>query len=181
MYNCIACLLGVVLKYYDDVFDMKLDVHPFFTELAKSFIVYLTMILSMKYFPFLLITTFALVTSFFCKGLDNEFWVSYMFVVCFVFLIFIHKIAFLLKNPFLHFVLIMYLPIFGCIESFVFNEETSKYKLQARANSVVINTIISLLLENIIGVGKLKYFNKIIFFINSYFLMNIFMVVNFHK
>jgi hypothetical protein len=101
MYYVISFLIGVLIKLYDDIIDLKLDIlwnlPSINVQLIRCVIVYLTTLLCIKDYLCSIIILFSLLASHYCKPFDDPFWFYYGIIVAFTMVLFIKKMKKLFK------------------------------------------------------------------------------------
>ena len=180
MYYVISFLIGVFIKLYDDIIDLKLDtlwnLPSINIQLVRCLIVYLSTLLCIKDYICSIIILFSLFASHYCKPFDDPFWFYYGIVVAFTMVLFLKKIKKLFKHFFVKLFFILLVPILILYEERTFVEEFGNFKKTSRMYSIFINTLLIGILEwtGMIQKYKLAFFKRIVLFVNSYFMTSLF-------
>jgi len=180
MYYIISFFIGILIKLYDDIIDLKLDtilnIHQNLIDLIKYLIIYFSVFLCLKDFTCSFIILFSLITSHYCKPFDDSFWFYYGICIFLLIFFFIEKTKVLFEYFFIKFFFILLVPILILYEERTFVEEFGLFKKTSRMYSIFINTILILCLDvmGIIQKYNLTFFKRIVIFVNSYFMTNLF-------
>ena len=178
MYEFAALLLGITMKLYDNVVDLKLNINSDFLELAMCLIIGCsTLIISHE--PILALIVFiGLKISNYCKPFDTNFWHIYLLWIAMLCIFFSYNIfLYLINGNFLtiKILFVLAIPLLIFFEENYFYEEISNEKTKSRIYGIIINSIIFLWLEiyNLIEAWDIKFFTYLILFINAYFVTSI--------
>ena len=180
MYYIIPFFIGILIKLYDDIIDLKLDtflnIHQNHIDLIKYLIIYFSVFLCLKDFTCSFIILFSLITSHYCKSFDDSFWFYYGVCMFLIIIFFIEKCKVLVEYFFIKFFFILLIPILILYEERTFVEEFGLFKKTSRMYSIFINTILLVSLDamGIIQKYNLLFFKRIIIFVNSYFMTSLF-------
>lgn len=180
MYYLISFFIGILIKLYDDIIDLKLDlifdIQKIHIDLIKYLIVYFSVLLCIKDYICSFIIFLSLITSHYCKPFDDPFWFYYGVCILMVILFFIRKSKILFEYFFIKLFFILLVPVLIVYEERTFIEEFELTKKISRTYSIFINTLMIVILEanGIIQKYNLSFFKRIIIFVNSYFMTNLF-------
>ena len=180
MYYIIPFFIGILIKLYDDIIDLKLDtflnIHQNHIYLIKYLIIYFYFFLCLNDFTCYFIILFSLITSHYCKSFDDSFWFYYGVCMFLIIIFFIEKCKVLVEYFFIKFFFILLIPILILYEERTFVEEFGLFKKTSRMYSIFINTILLVSLDamGIIQKYNLLFFKRIIIFVNSYFMTSLF-------
>jgi hypothetical protein len=141
----LAAGLGVTLKAYDDITDMNINVSALVTELLKSLIICLFVLLAVNDFSFAFVTFVSLLVNYLVGGVDIPFWESFVYIALFMSLVSIKSEGDMMRRL----MLAPLVPIGIIFEANAFPEETSKSKTISR----IIMTII------LVGLLFIPFFN----------------------
>jgi len=172
----LSCLLGIFVKVYDDIVDLKIQNCSMVLEVSKIIIIISSFLIIQKSYIFGIITFISLIVSHYCKNLDNTFWYAYSYFIAFLCVIFFYKLKKMFKYFSFQFLLfVIFIPLCIYFEEVLHSEEISKNKMHSRTIGIVLNVILLFMLEffDIINKYKLHFFTYLILFVNSYFLTNI--------
>ena len=172
----LSCLLGIFVKVYDDIIDLKIQNCSIVLEVSKIIIIISSFLIIQKSYIFGIITLISLIVSHYCKNLDNTFWYAYSYFIACLCVIFFYKLKKMFKYFSFQFLLfVIFIPLCIYFEEVLHSEEISKNKMHSRTIGIVLNVILIFMLEffDIIKKYKLHFFTYLILFVNSYFLTNI--------
>jgi hypothetical protein len=169
-----AFIFGILLKLYDDIIDLKINVNNFLILFLQILISVFTIVAVDKYSIIAVIITFALIVSNFCKKFDDIFWNYYLCLNILLSFIFYKNIS-LFKVNFVNISLIILFIIAIFYEENRFTGEFNVLKTKSRCYSIIFSSIFLFLITffNFIKKYSLEFFVLIIIFINAYFLTSI--------
>lgn len=125
MYSIYAILLGICIKLYDDIIDLKLNINNIILESIKHFIILFTVLLSYNDFP---LSVGLLLLIILNPGIDTDYWKGFLPILLFLCII-SYKSSINILGPIL---LLIPFCIIAYIEDKLFIKEISIYKLIAR-------------------------------------------------
>jgi hypothetical protein len=142
----LVAMLGVLIKIYDDVVDMKLSIgkNDTYMSFLKTWIVMITIGILNECFvvgPFALVIMFC---SYLCDRLDDHFWVQYG---CIVLLYCLPQMYKFLETSFVNIVLVIMSVTAILYEEIGFPEELSQHKITCRLNGTLLIALASLVME----------------------------------
>ena len=178
MYEIAAILLGITMKLYDNVIDLKIVINSDFLELAMCLIIGCSTLLISSEPILAVIVFFGLKISHCCKPFDTNFWHIYLLWVTMLVVFFSYDIfLYLINSKFLtiKILFVLAIPLLIYFEENYFYEEESNEKTKSRIYVIIINSIIFLWLEfyNVIEAWDIRFFTYLILFVNAYFLTSI--------
>ena len=173
----IPLTLGVVLKFFDDSIDLKLNIPNIYIYTSQILIIILS-ILAIKNDVILgFIVLILLIISNYCKKFDHIFWYIYLFTIFFTCLYFKNQIITVLVDydNYIKLVCIVIISLLVYFEETGCTEEYSKYKTTIRTYNIIWNSLLIFFLEyyKYTETFGLEFIVKLLIFINSYFITNI--------
>ncbi len=133
MYSIYAFLLGICIKLYDDIIDLKLNINNIILESIKHLIILFTVLLSYNDFPLAISLLLLLLIN---PGIDTDYWKGFLpllIILCIISYKSSNSINIL--GP-----IILLIPfcIIAYIEDKLFIKEISIYKLIARLFGFIV-------------------------------------------
>lgn len=125
MYSIYAIFLGICIKLYDDIIDLKLNINNIILESIKHFIILFTVLLSYNDFPLAFGLLVLLLVN---PGIDTDYWKGFLPILLFLCII-SYRDSINILGPIL---LLIPFCIIAYIEDKLFVKEISIYKLIAR-------------------------------------------------
>lgn len=173
----IPMLLGVVMKFLDDMVDLKLNIPILYIYLSQLFIIIFS-ILAIKDEVILgLVALVALIFVHYFETLDHDFWYIYLYIISIVCVYFKNEIVNVLlnKNSYYKIAFLILIPFVIYSEANDCKEEYSKYKTKYRIYTIIVNSLIICFLEytQYTETFGLEFIIKILIFINAYCMTNI--------
>jgi hypothetical protein len=120
-------MLGILVKCFDEIIDLNLEIDEFYIELIKGLILILFFILGYSDFNFSISFFIVFLASYLAGGIDTSFWKITTILLGFLSLISYKPLDNLLKIP-----LMLVMPILVYLEAKMFPEEQSLNKILNR-------------------------------------------------
>jgi hypothetical protein len=120
-------MLGILVKCFDEIIDLNLEIDEFYIELIKGLILFLFFILGYSDFNFSISFFIVFLASYLAGGIDTSFWKITTILLGFLSLISYKPLDNLLKLP-----LMLVMPILVYLEAKMFPEEQSLNKILNR-------------------------------------------------
>ena len=164
MYSLISFLLGIVLKFTDDIIDLNVNTPPVLLEFLKGLVIAFHTYIGYGDFAYNLVVFILLTTSYFFKGIDCSYWYAVWGISTILCILSITPI----KNLWVIGLVAALAALSIGIEATIFTEETSIRKiLWSTLFGVLLlfimrlpsfTSIVESLIENPIPLYKLTYF-----------------------
>jgi len=122
-----SIMLGILVKCFDEIIDLNLEIDEFYIELIKGLILILFFILGYSDFNFSISFFIVFLASYLAGGIDTSFWKITTILLGFLSLISYKPLDNLLKIP-----LMLVMPILVYLEAKMFPEEQSLNKILNR-------------------------------------------------
>jgi len=122
-----SIMLGILVKCFDEIIDLNLEIDEFYIELIKGLILFLFFILGYSDFNFSISFFIVFLASYLAGGIDTSFWKITTILLGFLSLISYKPLDNLLKLP-----LMLVMPILVYLEAKMFPEEQSLNKILNR-------------------------------------------------
>uniref|UniRef100_A0A6C0KZ27 Uncharacterized protein n=1 Tax=viral metagenome TaxID=1070528 RepID=A0A6C0KZ27_9ZZZZ len=174
LYLYYSLFLGIFIKLYDDFVDLKLNINTYLIFIIKICIFLLTFLCIFNDSILGIIVMLSLLVSNFCKKFDDNFWYYYLYFIIFLCILLYKKII-IYNFDLIKIIFILFIPVSIYFEEFGFPEESSEFKYESRAYSIIMNSLLLIILEtfNLIEKYELNFFVNLLIFVNSYFLTSI--------
>lgn len=125
-----SILLGILVKCFDEIVDLHLEVPEFYIELIKGSILFLFFVLGYSDFNFSVSFFIVFLASFLAGGIDTSFWKVITVLLGFLSLVSYTPLDTLLKIP-----IMLVMPILVYLEAKMFPEEQSLNKILNRVGT----------------------------------------------
>jgi hypothetical protein len=141
----LSALLGVLIKLYDDIVDMKIKISSLYVFFLKCWIVLITQFVISECPTIGVLALFVIFSSFCCGRIDDMFWYQYTLIL----FVFTCKYFQKISTSGINILLFFLTAINVAYEEIGFPEEISKNKIKARMGIAIITCIMLLFFINI--------------------------------